>query len=99
MNLSRRNFLTAAGVTEDLAELDGYGPIDPATARRLCAGAEEWIRVITHPVTAAVLAVDSYKPTKALRRLLEIRDQTCRAPGCSAVAAARCSTCLTPRMA
>jgi Domain of unknown function (DUF222) len=74
--------LSLAGVSEDLAILEGYGPIGLATARKLLVDAEEFIRVVTHPVTGTVLAVDSYKPTKALRRWLEIRDETCRAPGC-----------------
>jgi len=74
--------LSLAGVSEELAILEGYGPIDLATARTLLADAEELIRLVTHPVTGTILAVDSYKPTKPLRRWLAIRDETCRAPGC-----------------
>ncbi|MDQ4138043.1 MAG: HNH endonuclease [Actinomycetota bacterium] len=74
--------LSLAGQSEELAILDGYGPIDLATARNLLADAEELIRLITHPVTGTILAVDSYKPPKALRRWLQIRDETCRHPGC-----------------
>ena len=74
--------LSLAGVSEELAILEGYGPIDLVTARKLLADAEEFIRVVTHPVTGTVLGVDGYKPTKGLRRWLAIRDETCRAPGC-----------------
>jgi hypothetical protein len=81
--------LSLAGMSEELAILDGYGPIDPDTARTLLAGAEELIRLVTHPVTGTILAVDSYKPPKALRRWLQIRDRTCRHPGCGR----RATTC------
>jgi hypothetical protein len=74
--------LSLAGMSEELAILEGYGPIDLATARKLLADAEELLRVVTHPVTGTVLAVDSYKPPKALRRWLQLRDETCRVPGC-----------------
>ncbi|CAG7598396.1 DUF222 domain-containing protein [Leucobacter soli] len=65
------------------AELAGYGPIDTATARRLAGGSAAWERVLTHPVSGAVLAVDRYRPSEELRRLLRARDQHCRFPGCT----------------
>jgi hypothetical protein len=74
--------LSLAGMSEELAILEGYGPIELETARKLLADAEEFVRVVTHPVTGTVLAVDSYKPPKALRRWLRLRDETCRVPGC-----------------
>ncbi|MFC0678791.1 DUF222 domain-containing protein [Lysobacter korlensis] len=79
--------LSIAGIPEELAILEGYGPIDPVTARQLLADADELIRLVTHPVTGTILAVDSYKPPTALRRWLQIRDQTWRTPGCGRRAA------------
>lgn len=65
--------------------LDGYGPIDAETARELAAGAPSFIRLLTHPETGAVLSVgrDSYRVPQDLKNWLQIRDGTCRFPGCS----------------
>jgi hypothetical protein len=64
------------------AELDGRHPIDPATARILAGQATAWNRVLTDPITGAVLAVDRYRPGEDLKRLLTARDSRCRFPGC-----------------
>ncbi len=74
--------LTLAGAQETGATLAGYGPIDPETARCLAHDAPGWDRVMTHPVTAAVLAVDRYRPSADLLRTLRVRDEHCRFPGC-----------------
>ena len=74
--------LTLAGVHDEGAELAGTGPIDPESARRLAGGATGWDRVMTHPVTGAILATDRYRPTADLKRALRIRDEHCRFPGC-----------------
>jgi hypothetical protein len=74
--------LTLAGLDESGATLAGYGPIDPETARCLAADAPGWDRVMTHPVTGAVLAVDRYRPSADLLRALRVRDEHCRFPGC-----------------
>jgi hypothetical protein len=74
--------LSAAGVSEELAILEGYGPMELETARKLLADAPVWIRVMTHPATGTVLATDKYKPTQELRDWLRMRDGTCRIPGC-----------------
>lgn len=65
--------------------LDGYGPIPADIARQLAAGAPSFTRLLTHPETGAVLSVgrDSYTVPASLRRYLEIRDKTCRFPGCN----------------
>ncbi|MFD5214482.1 DUF222 domain-containing protein [Microbacterium sp. NPDC058345] len=59
-------------------ELDGRCPIDPATARLLAGAATGWDRVLTHPITGGLLAVDRYRPGESLRRHLRARDQRCR---------------------
>lgn len=64
------------------ADLHGYGPVDPETAATLTAGCPGWDRVLTHPVTGAVLAVDRYRPGEDLKRTLRVRDRHCRFPGC-----------------
>jgi len=66
----------------DSTTLVGHGPIDPATARTLAAGAPGWDRILTHPVSGAVLAVDRYRPSEEMRRHLRTRDQHCRFIAC-----------------
>lgn len=68
------------------ALLDGTTPIDITTARRLAGSAMGWDRVLTHPISGALLAVDRYRPSEQLRRHLRARDQRCRFPGCGIVA-------------
>ncbi len=74
--------LTLIGASDEPAVLAGHGPIDPDTARCLAATAPGWDRVMTHPVTDAVLAVDRYRPGEALKRWLRVRDPHCRFPAC-----------------
>lgn len=71
------------------AHLEGIGPIDPHTARVLVGSATGWDRVLTDPVSGAVLAVDRYRPTEQMRRYLRVRDRRCRFPGCR-ITARRC---------
>lgn len=77
-----------APASGDVAELIGYGPIAAEPARKLAADAEAWERVTVN-LDGEVLAVDRYRPTPRMRRLLAARDLHCRAPGCR-VAAYRC---------
>jgi Domain of unknown function (DUF222) len=80
--------LTLLGESDTPASLDGWVPIDPITARILASEARSFIRLLTHPETGAVLSVGRkrYKIPKDLRQYLQIRDLTCRFPGCSIAA-------------
>ncbi|MER3388955.1 MAG: DUF222 domain-containing protein [Microcella sp.] len=71
-------------VSDTPAELEGYGPIDDQTARRLAAHAPSFTRLLTHPETGAVLSVgrDRYAVPADLKLWLRVRDGTCRFPGC-----------------
>jgi hypothetical protein len=74
-----------AAAEAETAELEGYGPLDAATARRLAALAPTWQRLFTDCATGQALGVGrtAYRPPKALRRYLNSRDETCRFPGCT----------------
>ncbi len=69
------------------AELNGRFALDPETARRLAGAESVWNRVLTDPLSGAVLAVDRYRPNADLRRYLAARDTRCRFPGCGIRAA------------
>ena len=77
--------LTLMGSSTEPALLDGYGPIDPETALRLAAEAPTFVRLLTDPVSGTVLDIDrrSYRPPADLKRWLQVRDGTCRFPGCN----------------
>ncbi len=74
--------LTMTGSGSEPCLLAGYGPIDTETAAALAAASPLWERVLTSPITGAVLATDRYRPGAALRRFLAARDERCRFPGC-----------------
>jgi len=81
--------LTLMGLGEEPGFLEGYGPIDPDTARQIAAGAPSFTRILVHPETGAVLSVgrDRYAVPEDLKRFLRVRDKTCRFPGCNRSAA------------
>jgi hypothetical protein len=80
--------MTLLGHGDEPGILDGYGPIDAQTARRLAAHAPSFTRLLTHPVSGTLLDIDrtSYRPPADLKRWLGIVDQTCTFPGCGRLA-------------
>ena len=73
------------------AVVEGIGPVPFQRARELCGGSGDWMRVLTHPETGAVISVgrDRYRPPPELRKLVRWRSDRCMAPGCG-VPASRC---------
>ncbi|MCU1437133.1 MAG: uncharacterized protein JWP66_220 [Naasia sp.] len=80
--------LTAMGKSMEPGCLEGYGPIDAETARRVASRASSWIRLLTNPETGAIVSFgqDKYRVPADLKRLVEVRDETCRFVGCTRAA-------------
>ena len=76
--------MSLLGMDDQPATLEGYGPIDIATAKKLTAKAPSFYRILTHPITGTILDIDktTLRIPADMRRWLEIRDQTCIFPGC-----------------
>jgi hypothetical protein len=70
------------------ARIPGFGPIPSFLARQLVRSADKaWIRrLYTAPETGELVAMDSRSRffPRRLRRLVVLRDQVCRTPGCEA---------------
>ncbi len=77
--------MTLLGHSDEPGELQGYGPIDLETTRRLAAGAPSFIRILTDPITGERLSVgrERYKVPADLRTAVILDDETCRFPGCT----------------
>jgi hypothetical protein len=77
--------LSLLGRSDEPATLDGNGPVDSETARRLVGQATCFTRVLTEPETGAAMpwGTKKYKPTKPMRQFLGYRDHRCRFPGCN----------------
>jgi hypothetical protein len=69
-------------------DLEGFGPIDPQTARELTGNADSMIRILTHPESGAALSIGRkrYRIPRKMRLFLRFRDGTCRFPGCGRMA-------------
>lgn len=82
--------LTLLGLSDEPGSLDGCVPIDPETARTLAATAPSFARILTHPITGAVLDIDrgTYRVPADLQRAVALRSPTCVFPGCGRRAAA-----------
>ncbi|QHC60130.1 HNH endonuclease signature motif containing protein [Rathayibacter sp. VKM Ac-2760] len=76
---------TAVGLDDAPADLDGYGPVPAEIARELIRTAASFTRVLTDPDTGAVVSVGRTwrVPPPQMRLHLQLRDQTCRFPGCT----------------
>lgn len=83
--------MTLLGNDDRPGHMDGYGPIDPETARILAAQAPSFTRLLTDPESGAVLSVGrrSYAVPADLKRTVRLRDETCIGVGCDRSA----STC------
>ncbi|WP_459791115.1 HNH endonuclease signature motif containing protein [Arthrobacter sp. AD-310] len=79
-------FFALLGLTDEPAELDGYGPIPASMARQLLAGgAESFRRVLLDPRDGTPLEIGrtSYRLAKAMKKALQLRDGKCVFPGCN----------------
>jgi hypothetical protein len=77
---------TLAGLTEEPAEIAGYGPIPASLAREITFSKDAtWRRIVTDPVSGLPVDVGrkKYRPPAPLDRFIRVRDRECRAPGCS----------------
>ncbi|QHF23268.1 DUF222 domain-containing protein [Rathayibacter sp. VKM Ac-2804] len=79
---------TAVGLDDAPADLDGYGPVPADVARELIRTGASFTRVLTDPDTGAVTSVGRTwrVPPPQMRLHLQLRDQTCRFPGCTRTA-------------
>jgi len=77
--------LTLLGQAETPAHLDGYGPISPDTARDLAVKAPSFARILTDPITSAILDFDrsKYAVPADLTQIVRLQHETCTAPGCN----------------
>jgi hypothetical protein len=76
------------GLDEEPGELVGHGPIPAALAREIAADGT-WRRLLTDPVSGALLdhGRTTYTPPAALADFVRARDVYCRRPGCGQRAA------------
>ncbi|WP_390896705.1 DUF222 domain-containing protein [Pseudarthrobacter equi] len=77
---------TLLGRTDEPADLDGYGPIPAAMARKLVAdGAASFYRVLVDPRDGAPLEIGrtSYRLSEAMKRWIKMRDGHCTFPACT----------------
>jgi hypothetical protein len=74
---------TLFGADDQPAELHGYGPISPVTARKMAREAAKWTPVERDPETGEFLRIGrKRKVPDRLKQVLRVRDGTCRFPGC-----------------
>uniref|UniRef100_UPI00068890D8 HNH endonuclease signature motif containing protein n=1 Tax=Arthrobacter sp. Br18 TaxID=1312954 RepID=UPI00068890D8 len=79
---------TLLGLAERPAQLEGYGPLSPASARELAAISKHFTPLLVGgDSNALAMGRTARLPSKLLRRWLRFQDETCRFPGCSRGAA------------
>ncbi|HEX3900919.1 MAG TPA: DUF222 domain-containing protein [Mycobacteriales bacterium] len=80
----RIDLTTLLGLDDNPGELTGYGPITAETARQIATDSM-LRRLVFDPLTGDTLdlGLRSYRPSAALRRLIEATYPTCGMPGCS----------------
>jgi hypothetical protein len=73
---------TLMGLNQEPGEITGVGPITAQYARELADNAT-WRRILTDP-TGHILEVSNRRyASPALKRHIQLRDRTCRQPGCT----------------
>jgi hypothetical protein len=74
---------TLIGLDDGPGDVAGFGPVDALQARALAAGGV-WRRLVTDPLSGAVLDVGRrrYRPPAALVEHVRARDRRCARPGC-----------------
>ncbi|MBG6217428.1 hypothetical protein IWX75_001883 [Arthrobacter sp. CAN_A6] len=81
---------TLLGLAGNPAQLEGYGPISPVSARELAAVSKHFIPLLVdNEQNVLAMGRKARLPSALLRRWVRFRDETCRFPGCSR-AAPRC---------
>jgi len=76
---------TLLGVDDGVGHLTGWGSIPAWQARQLALQlGSTWQRVVTDPLTGRAIEVSagSYQVPAAMAAQIDVRDRTCRAPGC-----------------
>ena len=75
---------TLLGLDDEPADLAGYGPITAEAARALARDGT-WRRIVTDPLSGAVLDVGRtrYRPPADLATHVQVRDRACARPGCT----------------
>ncbi|MWV49634.1 DUF222 domain-containing protein [Rathayibacter sp. VKM Ac-2803] len=76
---------TASGADDAPADLDGYGLVPAGIARELVGVGASFTRILTDPDTGTVASVGRTHrvPPPRMRLHLQLRDRTCRFPGCT----------------
>ncbi|GAA4662636.1 hypothetical protein GCM10025779_32680 [Arthrobacter cryoconiti] len=78
-------FLGALGITDEPAELAGYGPIPESIARKLLGNSGTFLRVLTDPVSNKPLDLnpERYRSRDVEKAVLRALAGSCYFPGCT----------------